>query len=62
MSCLTNLVAFETSSETISVAVARAEQIVSREIAEAGQLSGELALPTMHALLAEAGLSLAELD
>lgn len=62
MGRFTNLVAFETSSETISVAVARGEHIVSREIAEAGQLSGELALPTMHALLAEAGLSLAELD
>jgi tRNA threonylcarbamoyladenosine biosynthesis protein TsaB len=62
MSRPTNLVAFETSSETISVAVARGEQILSREIAEAGQLSGELALPTMHVLLAEVGLSLAELD
>ncbi|MFM7460953.1 MAG: tRNA (adenosine(37)-N6)-threonylcarbamoyltransferase complex dimerization subunit type 1 TsaB [Burkholderiales bacterium] len=62
MSRPANVVAFETSSETISVAVARGEQIVSREITEAGQLSGELALPTMHALLAEAGLCLAELD
>ena len=62
MSRLTNLVAFETSSETISVAVARGEQIVSREISEAGQLSGELTLPTMHDLLADVGLSLAELD
>ena len=62
MSRLTNLVAFETSSETISVAVARGDKIVSREIAEAGQLSGELTLPSMHALLAETGLALSDVD
>jgi tRNA threonylcarbamoyladenosine biosynthesis protein TsaB len=62
MSRPANLVAFETSSETISVAVARGEKVVSREIAEAGQQSGELALPTMHDLLAEIGLAVGDID
>ena len=57
-----NIVAFETSSESISVAVARGEQLVSREIADAGQQSSELALPTMCALLAEVGLAVSDLD
>jgi len=57
-----NIVAFETSSETISVAVARDGQIVSTAIADAGQQSGELALPTMHSLLAGIGLEVDALD
>jgi len=57
-----NIVAFETSSETISVAVARDGQIVSMAIADAGQQSGEFALPTMHRLLARLGLEINALD
>ena len=57
-----NLVAFETSSETISIAVANGERIVSREYANAGQQSGELALPAMHELLGELGLVVRDLD
>jgi len=57
-----NIVAFETSSETISVAVARDGQIVSTAIADAGQHSGEVTLPTMHSLLARLGLAVDSLD
>lgn len=57
-----NIVAFETSSETISVAVARDGAIVSTAIADAGQQSGELALPTMHSLLARLEIEVKSLD
>ena len=57
-----NIVAFETSSETISVAIARDGEVVARAIADAGQRSGELALPTMHDLLAQLGLDVKALD
>jgi tRNA threonylcarbamoyladenosine biosynthesis protein TsaB len=57
-----NLVAFETSSESISVAVAKGDLIASRDYANAGQQSGELTLPAMHQLLRELGLAVRDLD
>jgi tRNA threonylcarbamoyladenosine biosynthesis protein TsaB len=57
-----NIVAFETSSETVSVAIARGGEIFTRVYANAGQQSGELTLPAMHALLDEAGLKVDQLD
>ncbi len=57
-----NLVAFETSSETISVAACRGETVACRNIAESGQQSGELTLPTMYELLAELGLTVDDID
>jgi tRNA threonylcarbamoyladenosine biosynthesis protein TsaB len=59
---LVNIVAFETSSETISVAASRGEVVAVRDIADAGQQSGELALPSMHQLLAELGLAVRDID
>ncbi len=57
-----NIVVFETSSETVSVAVARGDRVVSREFADAGQQSSELALPALHTLLAELDLTVKDLD
>ncbi len=57
-----NLVAFETSSESISVAVAKGDAVVSRDYADAGQQSGELTLPAMHELLRDVGLTVRDLD
>jgi tRNA threonylcarbamoyladenosine biosynthesis protein TsaB len=57
-----NIVAFETSSETISVAVSGGAVVALRDIADAGQHSGELALPLMHQLLVELGLTVSDID
>jgi tRNA threonylcarbamoyladenosine biosynthesis protein TsaB len=57
-----NLVAFETSSETLSVSVVVGENTFSEDIANAGAQNSELALPTMHALLKRAGVSLQQID
>ncbi len=57
-----NFVAFETSSDTLSVAVSRGDVTTSEEIADAGQKNSELTLPLMHRLLAEASLTLADID
>ncbi len=57
-----NLVAFETSSDTLSVAVTRGETTAAEEVADAGQKNSELTLPLMHKLLAAASLTLAEID
>jgi tRNA threonylcarbamoyladenosine biosynthesis protein TsaB len=57
-----NFVAFETSSENISVAVSRGDEERVVDHANAGQRSGELALPSMHTLLAALGLRVADID
>ena len=57
-----NFVAFETSSDTLSVAVTRGDVTTSEEIADAGQKNSELTLPLMHRLLASSSLSLSEID
>jgi tRNA threonylcarbamoyladenosine biosynthesis protein TsaB len=59
---LPNIVAFETSSETLSVSVVVGENTFSEDIANAGAQNSELALPTMHALLKTAGVSLNQID
>lgn len=53
--------AIDTSSETLSLAVYREGTIFRRDIADAGSRNAELALPAMHALLAEAQLALSDL-
>jgi tRNA threonylcarbamoyladenosine biosynthesis protein TsaB len=57
-----NFAAFETSSETVSIAVSRGGQIYSRDIANSAKQNAELALPTLHALLAEAKMTMADID
>ncbi len=57
-----NFLAFETSSETLSIAVSRGEETYAEDIAGAGQKNAELALPLMHKLLNAAALSLNEID
>jgi len=56
-----NLLAIETSAEHCSVAAARGDAVFFRH-EPAGQRHGELALPMIDAVLAEAGLALADLD
>jgi tRNA threonylcarbamoyladenosine biosynthesis protein TsaB len=57
-----NFLAFETSSETVSVAVSRDGRVFARDIVNAAQQNAELALPTMHALMREAALTMADID
>lgn len=57
-----NFAAFETSSETVSIAVSCDGQIFSRDIANSAQRNAELALPTLHALMAEANMVMADID
>ncbi len=57
-----NFLAFETSSETVSVAVSRDGRVYARNIANAAQQNAELALPMMHALMREAVLTMADID
>jgi tRNA threonylcarbamoyladenosine biosynthesis protein TsaB len=56
-----NLLAIETSSEFCSVAAARGDAVFARH-EPAGQRHGELVIPMIDAVLAEAGLALEALD
>jgi len=57
-----NLLAFDTSTENLSAAVARAGRVVAEEKAAGGALASAALIPTLQALLARAGLALADLD
>lgn len=57
-----NFVAFETSTETISVALHANRVLRAESVSDAGVRSGELALPLMHRLLRDAGLRVADID
>ncbi|MBC5763578.1 tRNA (adenosine(37)-N6)-threonylcarbamoyltransferase complex dimerization subunit type 1 TsaB [Ramlibacter albus] len=57
-----NLLAFDTSTEHLSVAVARADGRTWRHEGAGGAQSSATLIPTVQALLAEAGLALAQLD
>ena len=57
-----NFLAFETSSDTVSIAVSRDSRVYAKDIANAAQQNAELALPTMHALMREANLTMADVD
>ncbi len=57
-----NFVAFETSSDCLSVAVAHGDVITSEDVADTAQKNSELALPLMHQLLKAASLSLNDID
>ena len=56
-----NLLALETSTERLSIAILRDGESFARDI-DAGQRHSELALPLMHELLAEAKLTLRDFD
>ncbi len=56
-----NLLALETSTESLSIAILRGGESLAREV-DAGQRHSELALPLLHEMLAEAGLTLREFD
>jgi tRNA threonylcarbamoyladenosine biosynthesis protein TsaB len=55
------LLAFDTSTETLSVAVRHGDLVISREGA-GGPMASSTLLPLIQSLLAEAGLELAALD
>ncbi|WP_162583175.1 tRNA (adenosine(37)-N6)-threonylcarbamoyltransferase complex dimerization subunit type 1 TsaB [Variovorax sp. PBS-H4] len=57
----TKLLAFDTSTEWLSVAVRHGEHLLSRTSAGGAQASSSL-IPLIQELLAEAGLAMAELD
>ncbi|MGK6308052.1 tRNA (adenosine(37)-N6)-threonylcarbamoyltransferase complex dimerization subunit type 1 TsaB [Variovorax sp. DT-64] len=61
MAAETKLLAFDTSTEWLSVAVGRGERVVSRNGPGGAQASSSL-IPLIQELLAEAGLAMAELD
>jgi tRNA threonylcarbamoyladenosine biosynthesis protein TsaB len=61
MAAETMLLAFDTSTVWLSVAVRRGDRLVSRHGPGGAQASGSL-IPLIQDLLAEAGLALAELD
>ena len=56
-----NLLALETSTERLSIAILRENESFARDI-DAGQRHSDLALPLLHELLAEASLALREFD
>lgn len=56
-----NLLAIETSTERLSIAILRDGEFFARDV-DAGQRHSELALPLMHELLAEAKLTLRDFD
>ncbi|MCY7389304.1 MAG: tRNA (adenosine(37)-N6)-threonylcarbamoyltransferase complex dimerization subunit type 1 TsaB [Burkholderiales bacterium] len=56
-----NLLALETSTERLSIAILRGDASFARDI-DAGQRHSELALPLLHELLAAAKCTLRELD
>jgi len=55
------LLALETSTERLSLAILRGERLFVREI-DAGQRHSELTIPLLHELFAESGLKLADMD
>jgi tRNA threonylcarbamoyladenosine biosynthesis protein TsaB len=55
------LIAFDTSTEQMTVALQRGERVVARE-GEGGARASTTLLPAVLGLLAEAGIALAELD
>jgi tRNA threonylcarbamoyladenosine biosynthesis protein TsaB len=57
----TKLLAFDTSTEALSVAVRRGERVISRSGPGGAQASSSL-IPLIQDLLAQAGLAMAELD
>lgn len=57
-----NVVAIESSSEMLSVALSRNGELFVRDIPDCAQRNAELALPTLHTLLAEAGLMMRDID
>ena len=59
--CSVNLLALETSTESLSIAILRGDKAFAREV-DAGQRHSELALPLLHEMLAEAGLKLPQFD
>lgn len=56
------IVAFETSSDTLSVSVCHGEKTLSEDIANAGPRNSELALPTLHALMRSLDLAMSDVD
>ncbi len=56
-----NLLALETSTERLSIAILRDDELFARDV-DAGQRHSELTLPLLHELLGEAKLTLRELD
>ena len=56
-----NILALETSTERLSIAILRDGQAFARDI-DAGQRHSELALPLLNELLAEAALTLRQFD
>ncbi len=56
-----NLLALETSTESLSLAVLRGEQVFARDV-DAGQRHSELTLPLLHELMEESGLAMKDLD
>ena len=56
-----NLLAIETSTERLSIAILRDGVPFARDI-DAGQRHSELAMPLLHELLAEAGVTLRDVD
>ena len=57
-----NLLAFDTSTETLSAAVTRAGRLVAEENAAGGALASAALIPALQALLVRAGLALTDLD
>jgi tRNA threonylcarbamoyladenosine biosynthesis protein TsaB len=57
-----NIIAFETSSETLSVSVCRGDKTLSEDIANAGSRNSELALPTLHALMKSLDMAMPDVD
>ena len=57
-----NLLAFDTSTEALSAAVMRDGHIAAEESAAGGALASAALIPTLQALLARAGVALADLD
>jgi len=55
------LLALETSTERLSLAIQLADRVFLREV-DAGQRHSELALPLLNELLAQAGVTLADMD
>ena len=56
-----NLLALETSTERLSIAILRDGVPFARDV-DAGQRHSELAMPLLHELLAEAGVTLRDVD
>jgi tRNA threonylcarbamoyladenosine biosynthesis protein TsaB len=55
------LLALETSTERLSLAVLHGESMFARDV-DAGQRHSELTIPLLHELFAESGLKLADMD